>query len=101
VKALVYDLQVFLEEIKSVQIELDRELSNRRIGIDGDGTIEQLEASIDELKHIENMAIYNTLPPKEQRHTAFTWYITDSWNHGSELGNKLCGFADKYKRKLR
>ncbi len=44
--------------------------------------------------------ISNALPPKEQRSTDFTWYITDSWSHDSQLGNKLCALADKYKRKI-
>ena len=95
-----YDLQDFILELNAIIPELEQELADRRKGIAGDGTVEQLILFIDEMKKMQSMAISNNLPPKVQRHTAFTWYITDSWSHNSQLGNKLCALADKYKRKL-
>lgn len=96
-----YNIQNLLDDISLLLIDLDKELTNRRLGIDADGSIGQLEHTIEELKSIEKMAINNTLPPKEMRRTAYSWYITDSWSHNSELGSKLLKLADKYRRKLR
>lgn len=95
-----YNLQNFIQELNAVILELEHELVNREMGIAGDGTVKQLTLFIKELKKIQNMATVNNLPLKSQRHTAFTWYITDSWSHSSQLGNKLFEIADKYKRKL-
>ena len=95
-----YNLQDFILELNAMILELEHELVNRKMGIAGDGTVEQLTLFIDELKKMQSMAVVNNLPPKAQRHTAFTWYITDSWQHSSQLGNKLCSIADKYKRRL-
>jgi hypothetical protein len=95
-----YELQNFVKELDSIILELEHELVNREKGIPGDGTVEQLILFIDELKKIRDMAILNSLPPKKQRRTAFSWHIVDSWNHDSQLGDRLCEIADKYKRKL-
>lgn len=95
-----YNLQDFVLELNAIIPELEKELANRKMGIAGDGTVEQLILFIDEIKKLQSMAASNNLPPKAQRHTAFTWYITDSWGHDSQLGNKLCALADKYQRKL-
>ena len=95
-----YTVEEFLQEIEILIKELEQELTNRKSGIIGEGTVEQLELFIEELKKIQNMVMTNSLPPKGQRYTAFTWYITDSWSNNSQLGNKLCALADKYKRKL-
>ncbi|MBA2133696.1 hypothetical protein [Capillibacterium thermochitinicola] len=95
-----YNLQDFILELNTIIPEIERELTNRKMGIAGDGTVEQLTLFIDELKKIQSMAVSNNLPSKEHRYTAFTWYITDSWYQNSQLGKKLCELADKYKRKL-
>lgn len=95
-----YNLQDFILELNAIIPELEKELANRKMGIAGDGTVEQLILFIDEIIKIYIIAVSNNLPPKAQRQTAFTWYITDSWSHNSQLGNKLCALADKYKKRL-
>lgn len=73
---------------------------NRKKGIQGDDSIQQLEFIKDELEQIRNFALTNNLPPKESRFTAFSRYVVDEWDAKSILGQRLCELADKYKRKL-
>lgn len=95
-----YNLNDFVTEIDALFSEVEQELANRMKGIEGDGTIEQLVLIINEMKQIRKLAASNKLPPIGERYTAFTWYIVDSWNNDSILGERLCELANNYRKKL-
>lgn len=95
-----YSVKDLLLEIDESISEVKKELSERRSGIPGNGNVLQLEFIIDELEQIRQQAQDNTLPPKEARYTAFSWYAVDEWDLDSPLGNKLCRIANIFKRRL-
>lgn len=97
---MAYQLSDFIREANDIFSEIEKELLNRKKGIRGDGTIQQLEFIRDELEQIKNFAFTNNLPPKECRYTAFSRYVVDEWDVKSILGQRLCELADKFKRKL-
>jgi len=45
-----YNLQDFILELNAIIPEIEQELANRKMGIAGDGTVEQLILFLDELK---------------------------------------------------
>ncbi len=95
-----YNIQNFISEISIVISEVEKELLNRKKGIQGDGNYQQLEFIKTELVQIRNQAQTNTLLPRDKRYTAFSRYVVDEWDTGSVLGRKLCDLANKYKKKL-
>jgi hypothetical protein len=95
-----YSLGDFISETSSVISEIEKEISERKSGIAGNGSLTQLEFIKGELVQLRQQAISNTLPPKDKRYTAFSRYVLDEWDVKDPLGNKLCGLADKYKRRL-
>ncbi len=95
-----YTISQLIDDINQVIPAVQRELDNRRSGISGNGNEEQLKLIIDELQGLRDKAKSNCLPRKEKRWTAFSRYVIDEWNNDSELGNKLCEIADKYKREI-
>jgi hypothetical protein len=97
---MAYLLADFIRDINEIISEIEKEVLNRKKGIQGDGSVQQLEFIKDELEQIKNIALTNNLPPKEKRYTAFSRYVVDEWDTKSILGQRLCELADKYKRKL-
>lgn len=97
---MAYQLSDFIRETNDIFLEIEKELLNRKKGVKGDGSVQQLEFIRDELEQIKNFALTNNLPPKESRYTAFSRYVVDEWDAKSILGQRLCELADKYKRKL-
>lgn len=95
-----YTLEVFISEASSLISELDKEISERKNGISGNGTVSQLEFIKNELIQLRQQAISNEMPEKGKRHTTFTWYVLDGWDLKDPLGDRLCGLANKYKRRL-
>ncbi len=90
----------FIREINAIIPELEIELLVRKNGIQGNGSVQQLEYIRDELEQLKSYALTNNLPSKEKRYTAFSRYVVDEWDVTSILGQRLCDLADKYKRKL-
>lgn len=97
-----YSINDFINELKDVINEINKETVNRKNGISGDGTVEQLNFFLDELQDLLKNALSNSIPPRGQRNVTFTWYITDSWDltTDSNIRKKLMNLADNYKRKL-
>jgi len=97
---MVYQLVDFIRETNEIISELEAEIQNRKKGIPGNGSVQQLEYIRDELEQIKNCALTNNLPSKAKRYTAFSRYVVDEWDVTSRLGQRLCDLANKYKRKL-
>jgi hypothetical protein len=97
---MVYQLVNFIGDMNAIIPELEVEIQNRKSGIQGDGSVQQLEFIRAELEQIKNLALSDNLPSKEKRFTAFSRYVVDEWDVKSILGQRLCDLADKYKRKL-
>ena len=95
-----YSVQNFLGEISLVICEVEKEILERKGGTHGDGSVQQLEFIKTDLEQIRTQAQTNTLPSRDKRYTAFSRYVVDEWDIGSNLGKKLCDLADKYKRKI-
>lgn len=95
---MAYDITSLINDLLAVIPDVEKELIERKSGIQGNGNIKQLEYIINELKQILMYAQSNTLPPRDKRYTAFSRYIVDEWDLNSPLGNRLCKLADKYKR---
>lgn len=95
-----YQVTDLIRDIDAIIPEIEREELNRKNGIEGDGSIQQLEFIRDELEQIKDYALANNLPSKEKRYTAFSRYVVDEWDAKSNLGQRLCELADKYKRKI-
>jgi hypothetical protein len=87
----------FLKEIEAAIQELKAELEKRKNGIDGDGTVFQLESFIKELIWLYNDIKIDNLPPKKQRDLSLAWFITNVWRDDSPLGRKLTSIIKKYK----
>ena len=62
----MYNLQDFILELNAIIPELEKELTNRKIGIAGDCTVEQLILFIDEIIMIYSMAISKICRPKRK-----------------------------------
>lgn len=97
---MAYQLNDLIGDINAIIPQIEVEILNRKKGIQGDGSVLQLEFIRDELKQIKNFALTNNIPIKEKRYTAFSRYVVDEWDTKSILGKLLCELADKYKRKL-
>lgn len=78
--------------------ELETKLKQRINGVQGDGSIKQLQLIRDELYQILEYAKLDEIPPKAMRYVAFSRFIVDEWSMDSSLGKKLCTLADRYKR---
>ncbi len=79
----------------------ERHLIDRQNGISGPGTPEDLQEILNELRNITQVIQSGNIPPKGSRWVAYPLtIITDTWEHGTILGEKLCDLADKYQRKL-
>ncbi|BBW96525.1 hypothetical protein ACPVTF_07695 [Geobacillus icigianus] len=97
---MTYQVNDLIRDIDSIIPEVEKELLNRKNGIEGDGSVQQLELIKKELEQIKSYALTNNLPSKEKRFTSFSRYVIDEWSYNSTLGQRLCELADKYKRKL-
>jgi hypothetical protein len=96
----MHKYQDFINEIVSATKELEQELHNRQKGIQGDGTVEQLDLFLRELVLLKETISENKLPPKKKRWLQVTWFITDSWRGDSATGNRLLAIANKYQDNL-
>jgi hypothetical protein len=90
----------FLKELESIKQDVEKALSERKIGIQGDGSVKQLEAALSELQTIKYYVINDKLPPKGRRHLEIAWHITDSWRDDSILGDKILRLVNIYQDKL-
>lgn len=93
-----YSVSDLVEELIVLIPEVEMALKQRGNGVQGDGSIRQLELICDELKQILEYAKSDGIPPKGMRFTAFSRFIVDEWALDSLLGKRLCTLADKYKR---
>ena len=98
---MAYDITNLINDLLAVIPDVEKELTDRKSGIHGNGSVQQLELIRNELKQILVYAQSNTLPSKDKRYTAFSRYIVDEWDFNFPLGNRLCKLADNYKRRLK
>lgn len=90
----------FLKEVRSLLAEIGQELTNRRAGKDGFGSVEELTEIQEELANLEAKAAAGSLPPKGHRFLAAARIVTDGWSLDQDLGPRICRLADLYRRKL-
>ncbi|MDH4240756.1 MAG: hypothetical protein OEW48_14445 [Phycisphaerae bacterium] len=88
----------FLNEIDELIKETDTALAERKTGIAGDGTIDELEDFIQTLKEMKDEVSKNKLPPKAKREPTMGWYVTDTWSYQNPLGAKIIRIEEKYKK---
>src|SRR5690242_10102944 len=90
----------FLREVRSLLQEVNHELEQRQASIPGTGSIDELQYIQEELSNLEALAASNALPPPESRWLAAVRIVTDTWTWDSQLGERICGLADLYQRKV-
>lgn len=88
---LVNELQVLIPD-------LEEELKQRINGVQGDGSVMQLELILKELIQMLEFAKLDEIPLKGMRYTAFSRFVVDEWSIDSTLGKRLCTLAGRYKR---
>jgi hypothetical protein len=87
----------FIKEIKQTIDEVKIVLEKRQKGIQGDGSIDQLQMILQNLERIMYEVISGNVPPKINRMSSMGWFITDSWSLSSPLGEKIIEIEHKYK----
>jgi hypothetical protein len=90
----------FLKELETIKQDVEKALSERKMGMQGDGNIGQLELALNELNTIKDLIDKDKLPPKGKRWLEISWFITDSWRDDSILGNKILRLTNIYQDKL-
>ena len=96
-----YRSEDFVKDAIMVLDALGKELENRKKGVAGDGTVEELRTTIDELEGMLDLVKNDRLPEKRERQVRFAWTVLHNWDFmNSELAKSLLLLADKYERKL-
>ena len=95
-----YERKDFIFDCEQMLNILRHQLKRRENGIDGDGEVWELGQIIEEIEDWVRRARSNELPPQDDRCARFCYLVTDTWSLNSDLGSKLCGLADKYRRRL-
>ncbi len=93
-----FSVDDLVKEVSLLIVEVERELTERKLGIPGDGTVTQLQFIGQELNTILRNAKLNKIPRKEERHVAFARLVVDEWDVRSSLGRRLSALANRYER---
>ena len=75
-------------------------LEERKLGIAGDGNVQELELIYNELLKIDGQIKSNQIPPTEERDLISARLVTDSWPIESKLGDDICRISFLYKHTL-
>lgn len=92
--------QDFRAYVLDVLREVEDELTRRRAGVDGTGTLEELEQSVDELSSLVNQLEMDQLPPVAERELVSAWFALHTWPAQDQLGERICKISQIYKRLL-
>jgi len=94
-------LNDFLNELKNTLDEVNKNLSERKSGISGIGSMRELKFMSKELTTLyKTLSKDMTIPDKRVRSLSSAWIVIDSWEHGDKLGEHICRLDHLYKEEL-
>jgi len=88
----------FVNDLNKMILEVSDNLDSRRKGFEGDGSIRELEAILKELRKIKSNILKGKMPDPENRFVEFERLTAGGWEPDSELGSRLIGLAERYKK---
>jgi len=100
----MYTKQRFICDLEEIIAICERELEERKQGIEGHGSVEELEGFfIPEFTRLLEQAKTDTLPPKGKRWLSSAGLADDHWDfeYTSVLQEKLFILDNKYRYKLK
>jgi hypothetical protein len=76
--------------VEDVRTEVEERLEDRQAGLEGVGTVAELESMQRELVELEGWLIGKNLPPQDQRHLRAAYIVVDAWPADDRLGERIC-----------
>lgn len=90
----------FRTEIQQVTRQVYQQIQNRREGLEGPGSEEDLEFIVQELTCLETALAQGNLPPVNQRWLSAARMVTDSWDLDDPLGTAICKLGYIYRHEV-
>ena len=89
-----------LQEVEKVLAHVNEQLKNRRRGMQGPGTPEELSIISKEIAEVANRLAQNNLPVKSERWLSAGQIVSGTWDFEQSLGEEIARISYLYRQEL-